>query len=318
MQPPNCYTAPELEPIPLYGILRFTRPYPGLVLTSFTRRFIGEDDEATDKFTTVHVLEVDLSTPGLRVLVTPAGGTRDVTRETTQAFVARVSADAGMATHFFQPYPSDDLNANLIGLGVSEGVVISPFCAQPPDEPEGPYVNQGYALVDYAPAVNVDPYNRARVVHHDPSDLTHRSVLEPVTLWNAFAGSAQILTNGLVTIPTYAPTGPLSVLNGYSNSNSWYDLSVARAGVGVSANGRKLILATGDNYGESAGLTGYQLAVILKEFGAWDAINTDGGGSASLVLRNRYSHTLGYVNTPQTGAPREVGGNLAVFSRPIR
>jgi hypothetical protein len=289
-----------------------TYPWPGFGLTQSRRTFINEIDGSV-KTVDVYVAVVDLSTPGVRLTFPVQSGTRDVVRETTEEFIDRIGAVFGVDTHFFQPYPSDDLNANLIGFAVSEGVVISPFVAQPPDEPGGPYVDQGYAIVDYAPAINISPDNHASIVHRDPSDAENKSVIEDVELWTAFSGSAQIITNGYVTIPTYAPTGPLKAISGYSNSNSWYDLLRARSGVGISQDGRKLIFATGDLLLESMGMTVRELAQVLMQHGAYQGLNTDGGGSSSMVLRSPYTNETDYVNKPSNGYPRQTGGNLAVY-----
>ena len=126
-------------------------------------------------------------------------------------------------SHFFAPFPVPPLAASqsdfayLIGLAASRGSVYSAF--------ESPF--QNYALVGDAPAINIDASNGASVVHRDPSFADGRHVLENVQLWNALAGSAQIVTNGIKTIPEYrdaahpdAPLIPPGPAN-YSNSNSW-------------------------------------------------------------------------------------------------
>jgi hypothetical protein len=60
----------------------------------------------------------------------------------------------------FLPFPSADPNAMLIGLGASDGNVYSAF--------EAPV--QSYALVTDAPAINIDSFNHASVVHRNVFD----------------------------------------------------------------------------------------------------------------------------------------------------
>jgi hypothetical protein len=144
--------------------------------------------------------------------------------------------------------------------------------------------------------------------------VNKESVLEDVTIWTAFSGSAQIITNGYITIPKYAPLGPLQNTGGYSNTNSWYDLLRARSGAGISQDGRKLIFVTGDQHADSVGMTVDELAQVMRRFGAYNALNSDGGSSSSMVLRNQFDGTSIYINANSaTGWPRENGGNLAVY-----
>jgi hypothetical protein len=81
----------------------------------------------------------------------------------------------------------------LIGLAASDGNVYSSF--------ESPV--QSYAIVTDAPAINIDPMNRVSVVHRNPAFADGTHLLESVRLWNALAGSAQIVTDGVKTIPSY-------------------------------------------------------------------------------------------------------------------
>lgn len=295
-------------------------PWPGIEITQWRQTFIS-DANGSFQPNDIHVAVIDLTTKGLRLKFTKKGGTRDVIRQTTQDFVDAENAVFGINTMYFQPYPSADLNTNIVGFAASEGKVVSRFCDQPPNEPGGPYNDQGYAIVDWAPAINVDPDNFASIVHYDPSDPNKESVLEDVTIWTAWSGSAQIITNGFVTIPKYQPLGPLKnnlptslpPASRYSNSNSWYELRRSRMCTGISQDGRRLVIATSDQYAESVGTTVAELASVMIKFGAFNAINSDGGGSSSFVLRSPHDNITRYLNAPANGWPRENGGNLAVY-----
>jgi hypothetical protein len=294
-----------------------SHPYRGITIIQKRVRLI-DMSTGTSRAVDTYAAKVDLTASGLRPRFTPSGGTREVFRQTTKEFVEQEKAVLGVNTHFFQPYPSTDLNSNLMGFAVADGEVISPFCAQPPSESGGPYVDQGYAIVDNAPAINIDPDNVASMVHRDPSDVSNQSVLEDTVLWNTFAGSAQIVTSGTVTVPTYAPTGvlklglPLWLQGGYSNSNSWYNLVRPRSSIGISQDGHTLFFFASDLWEDSLGMTVTEMANAITALGAYNAINTDGGGSIGFVLRDPTTLEVNYLNKPQMGTPREVGGNLAI------
>lgn len=87
-----------------------------------------------------------------------------------------------------------------------------------------------------------------------------------------------------------------------------------RTGVGISQNGRYLILLVidGRRPGHSQGASIRDIGVWLKEFGAWHGIDLDGGGSSTLVTAGE-----GVRNRPSDGAPREVGVNFGVFAAPL-
>ena len=67
--------------------------------------------------------------------------------------------------------------------------------------------------------------------------------------------------------------------------------------------------------GMSEGMTTAELAAMLvRDYGAVDAINLDGGGSTTLAMDQPAPHI---VNTPSDRPPRAVGSNLAVFALPL-
>ena len=233
-------------------------------------------------------------------------------RQTTLAFLAQQDAQIAINAHYFLPFPSAEPEAEVIGIAASEGLVFSAFESSV----------QSYALMARAAGLNIDRDNHAGLVHADPTDATGRRVLEPVTLWTTLAGSAQIVTAGAVTIPRYRdavtpggqlePGGPRQ----YSNANSWYEAVNARTAIGLSRDARTLTLFTVDGAGGSVGLTvGEVAAMLVREFGVWDALNLDGGGSTSMVIVDPATRQPRLVTTSVDGpAGRAVGSNLAVFA----
>jgi len=260
------------------------RPFRGV--THITRT------ESSPRNVVMHIVTIDLGQPGIRLKVSPPGGTRETVRETTLSFLQRERAQIAVNAHFFLPFPSTDLNAEVIGLAASEGKVYSQ-CERPA---------QSYAIVANAAAINFDRANRASVV---------TCGVETSGLWNTLAGSAQIITDGVVTVPAYRdsehPSATLTANADYSNVRSWYDLPRARTAIGLTRNNDTLILFTVQAAagGEASGMTVRDVAnVLVKDYSAYNALNLDGGGSTSLAIDGKLI----------TSGMREVASSLAIFA----
>jgi hypothetical protein len=284
-------------------------PYRGV--TYITRT------ETLPRTVNMHIVEIDLTAPGVSFKLTPPGGSRDTVRQTTLDFLNQQHAQVAINSHFFLPYPSSDADANVVGLAVSQGNIYSPFEPQPVAPG---YTDQSYAILPYAPALNIDAGNQAAIVHRDPAFSDNKHIIEPVTLWNAVAGSAQIVTNGVKTIPSYSgsPNG-LNPINGYSDANSWYALPRARTAIGLSQDGKTLVLFTVDQAGGSGGLALGEVAdMLIKDYHVFNALNLDGGGSTTLAMADPVTHVGRVVNvSADNPLGRTVGSNLVVFAQPI-
>jgi hypothetical protein len=287
-----------------HGDQRVTQPFVGVTYIDRT--------EQEPRPLHMHVVQIDLAAPGIRFAVSPPGGSRETVRQTTLEFLRQSHAQLAINAHFFLPFPSEDADAWLVGFAASDGRVYSAF-----ETPE-----QRYAIVSHAPALNIDANNHATIVHRLATESDGRHVLEPVTLWNAISGSAQIVTDGAITVPVYAdddrggvltPGGPGS----YSNDHSWYDVTTARTAVGLSRDGRTLTLFTVDVRGGSEGMrVGEVVDLLVREYQVWNALNLDGGGSTSLALEDPVTHESAIVNMSSDNlAGRSVGSSLAVFAR---
>lgn len=83
-----------------------------------------------------------------------------------------------------------------------------------------------------------------------------------------------------------------------------------RSAVGLSADGRPPVLATVDGRtARSVGATCAELAALVAELGAWQALNLDGGGSTALFVRG-----TGTANRPSDEAERPVANHLALVT----
>jgi hypothetical protein len=90
-----------------------------------------------------------------------------------------------------------------------------------------------------------------------------------------------------------------------------------RTAAGVSRNGRHLYLVVVDGRSVlSTGMTLGDLAALLGEVGADDAMNLDGGGSSTFALRAPGEPAVTVRNTPSDGSERAVANGIGVFVRP--
>lgn len=109
--------------------------------------------------------------------------------------------------------------------------------------------------------------------------------------------------------------GPFLVRNGAAYIDSARqqmkpDVTARRAprtALGVTRDGQMLLVAVDGRQPFSTGATLQELAQILLSLGAYNAMNLDGGGSTSMVLRGLV------VNSPSGGAERPVANGIAVF-----
>jgi exopolysaccharide biosynthesis protein len=282
-----------------------------ILLTLVSQPYVGityiDRTETSPRQVHMHIVQVDMAAPGLRFKLSPPAGSREVVRQTTLEYLAQEQAQVAINAHFFLPFPSTDREAWLVGTASSEGRVYSAF--------ETPA--QSFALVRDAAGLNIDRENHAAIVHRDR--------LGGVPLWTTVSGSAQIVTDGAKTVPVYldsqhanaalTPGGP----GHYSNEKSWYDAVTARTAIGLSRDGRTLTLFTVDVRGGSEGMRVGEVAeVLMKDYGVWNALNLDGGGSTSMALEHPTTHNRSMVNVSSDNpAGRSVGSSLAVFARRI-
>lgn len=248
------------------GAADVTHPYPGITYIKRTDtmpffRCPGCPPPPASRMARMNIVLVDLTAPEVRFKMMPEGKNLplpnfptpgwplppppfETVRQTTLGYLESSHAQVAIDTHFFAPFPvpsgsTQGAYAYLIGLAASRGNVYSAF--------ESPF--QNYAIVTDSPGINIDRENRASIVHRDPAVADGKHVLEDVTLWNALAGSAQIITNGVKTIPDYKDaTHPDELLtpNGtYTRGGRhWYYLSNARTAIGLTEDNKTLVLFT--------------------------------------------------------------------------
>ena len=105
----------------------------------------------------------------------------------------------------------------------------------------------------------------------------------------------------------------------YSNARSWYEAVNARTAIGLSRDGRTVTIVAVDARGGSLGMTVRELATLLvRDYGVWQALNLDGGGSTSMVLTDPVTGEPRVLTTSADGpAGRSVASSLLVFAQKV-
>lgn len=103
--------------------------------------------------------------------------------------------------------------------------------------------------------------------------------------------------------------GQLSLTNINSKGNE------PRTGIGVNQNNSELILVTIDGRDTSfKGVSQELFGAIMRELGAYQALNLDGGGSTTMAVKAKDQDKVTVVNKPSDGGERSVVNAVGVFS----
>ncbi len=111
----------------------------------------------------------------------------------------------------------------------------------------------------------------------------------------AFSGKPVLLRDGAVAPDLWKHTGIQSLF------------AAPRSAAGLTQDGRTLLLVVADGRQSTArGLTLSELAELMRSLGAWNALNLDGGGSSSAVVRDPFSGEVVLANRPSGASQRPV------------
>lgn len=240
----------------------------------------------------VHIVIIDLDTPGIRFFVTPGnpdaeydiGGAR-----TTTQFLDEFDLQLAINGDFFEPwysnfpdiwnyYPKEGDPVNVSGFAASEGVI-------------------------YAEPAIWTPHIKLFI--SEDNHVFFNGM--PRTVYNAISGDIFVLWRG-------------------EKKTRWltrdYHLEPnPRTAIGLDQTGRKMILMLVDgrqpNYSEGVSID--ELADLMLEYGAYSAINLDGGGSTTLVVAGADGRPK-ILNSPIhgriPGLERSVANHLGVYALP--
>ncbi len=230
----------------------------------------------------VHIVEIDLQNPNIRLLVTPGDKRKglELPARTTSIFAEEFGVQIAINGSFFGPfrvgnfiwdyYPHNGDPVDIKGLAVSNGEV--------------------YSEIDKPKPVLCIKEKSAIIRHFDC----------PVGTLQALAGNPMLVEGGQVVIDGEGTLHP-------------------RTAVAVDATGEVLwlIVVDGRQRGYSEGVTLVELAELALEVGASSVINLDGGGSSTLVtLKDGQVQTLNspiHKRIPMWNRP--VANHLGVYTQ---
>jgi exopolysaccharide biosynthesis protein len=236
------------------------------------------------------VAVVALDDPTLDIVVTdplpvaPAEGVEAIL-EPTDAWAERVNAVVAINANFFGWLDRGKGWSDVIGLSVSDGRVTSPR-------------REHAGAIDYA--LVFDRQGLAHIVRPgDPGDDIYDAVAGVGPSPNAPTRDALLVTEGR---------------NTGAHSRVAPEVRHPRTAVGVRDDGRTLVLIVidGRQPGWSIGVTLPELADLMLEHGVDRAINLDGGGSTSFILRNPMTGDTIATNRPSDGQFRPVANHLGI------
>jgi hypothetical protein len=248
----------------------------------------GEADQAEARLQRVVAVRVDLRVPGIEFFSTAANGEKplETTSETTSEFLARNGLQVAINANFFSPCCAPG-NKDLTGLAISRGEIVS--------RQEARHNGSGVLLITRD--------NRATIA------VLNNTPIVTAGVWTAISGSGVVLSGG------EKPANP---------TKEFFTLAHPRSAVGVTKDGRYLVLVTidGRQSGYSDGATLAEVADWLTRFGAHDGINLDGGGSTTLVAESGgravgLNRPSGAVRGSEVRQERSNGNNFGVWAKPL-
>ncbi|GAB1538827.1 hypothetical protein NUACC21_14910 [Scytonema sp. NUACC21] len=275
-----------LLPVTFYGWLCFQRPpQTNLEKVLFNGITYKRISLSTPRPVMMHIVTIDLTTPGIKALVTPntnPGDSRETTAQTTSEFVKKsklqLAINASHFHHFYEKSPWDyhphsGDPSYPIGEAISNGFRYSP--------PEKNW-----------PVLCISATNRAQIFKSESC---------PKGTTQGVAGNQVLVYDGRSAI-----------------SNLVSDKPYPRVAAAVNREGTKLWLIAVDGKQPlySDGLTIAELTKATLDLGAYTALNLDGGGSTTLVMATNDEPKV--LNAPiHTRVPmreRPVGNHLGFYA----
>ncbi|MBR5269149.1 MAG: phosphodiester glycosidase family protein [Anaerotignum sp.] len=86
-----------------------------------------------------------------------------------------------------------------------------------------------------------------------------------------------------------------------------------RTAFGVSKDGNTAIFMVVDGRGDSIGATHWELGLLMQEYGAYEAMHLDGGGSSTMVAKTAEDGAMTVQNDVSEGSERKVINAVGVF-----
>ena len=236
----------------------------------------------------LHIVTIDLTAPGIKLLVTPetpTPGGMDTKAQTTLEFLSKFQLQLAVNANFFTPfhehtpwdyYPHKGNPVNTLGLAISNGNIYSP----------------GEVIWS---VLCISANNLAQIRPQ-----------------NCPAGTIQAVAGNRILVDR----GKIAPLDTNVNNSALFPCTA----VATNQQGNKLwiIAVDGRQPFYSEGVTLGELREIFLKLGVYTALNLDGGGSTTLVASINGKPTV--LNSPiHTRIPlrqRPVANHLGVYALP--
>jgi len=252
----------------------------------------------------VRCVRVDLTDPDVQLFATPrapnyAADSRETLSLSVSNFLKTYGLKIALDSNFYSANPgadptSEGLPMEVFGLQISAGSVVS--------VPEASWSAPGYASLLFT--TNKQPIVAFNNV--PPGANT-------AGIYTAVTGYYPVLSNG-VNIGEAAIT---------DFPNTGFHQAQPRTAFGVSQDRRYLFLLTidGRQNGYSDGALDAETGLWMYHFGAWDAINMDGGGSTAIYRADAAGNPVPLTHSSYvagSGRERFIGSHFGVFAQPLQ
>ena len=250
----------------------------------------------------IHVIDVDLTVPGLTPFVTPGYegadlskygvDRREVLARRTSEFLTEQGLQLAVNANFFYEfrevtpwnyYPHSGQPANLVGLAISDGEIVSKL------NPNGPVL---------------------------PSLCFGEQRAEMRGDGTCGSGTQQAIAGNLLLLEKGQPTETVQTQIAYEG-NKPYPFTVAA--LDTSGTRLWLVLTDGKQPLYSEGTTLGEITELVQELGADTAMRLDGGGSTTAAIATPTGPSL--LNSPAHGKipgnERPVANHLGFFAQPL-
>ncbi len=229
----------------------------------------------------IHQTRIDTQQAGIEFFTTPSNGSEpnEVNSRKTTTFLNDFNLEAAINANAFEVFTNEGEPTGIIGLAVSNGEVVSPA-----DFTSG------------NPVFLVTAANQARIIR---APFTQNDIDDAHNALQGWYGSDGMLVDDGVVVTIPRDINP-------------------RTAIGVSRDGRYVyfFVFDGRQSGFSEGVSLVEMAEWMKRIGCWDAMNLDGGGSSTLVLKNTDGTPL-VMNSPSGGPQRNVANHIGVQALPL-
>lgn len=250
----------------------------------------------------VHCVRVDLTDPDVRLFATPRAPTyvaesRETLTLTVPHFLSQNHLQVAADANYYSANPggsdpsSENISCEVFGFQMATGTVVSAVANE---------ADPRYASILFT--TNNQPI--MAFVNKPPGTNT-------AGIYTAVTGYYPIVSNG--------------VNIGAASINSYPDSFIhqvqPRTAFGVSQNNRYLYLMSidGRQSGYSDGALDTETAYWIMQFGAWNAINMDGGGSTALYVSDSAGNPVPLNHSSYVAAyghERYVGSHFGVYAKP--